>query len=283
MMEGISGEAASLAGHLKLDNLCWIYDNNHITIEGNTALAFSEDVATRFIGLRLERHPRRRRQRPRTMLRTRFQAVPEDDRTGRRSSSSTATSATGAPNKQDTSAAHGEPLGEEEIRLTKKIYGWPEDAKFLVPDGVYAALPATASASAARSCATPGSPSSTEYKEKYPELADQLDRMQHRELPDGWDKDLPTFPADAKGTGHPRIVRQGAERHCAKNIPWLIGGSADLAPSTKTRLTFEGAGDFEADRLRRPQLPLRHPRTRHGRDPQRHVAVARCGPTARPS
>ncbi len=150
----------------------------------------------------------------------------------------------GAPHKQDTSAAHGEPLGEEEVRLTKRAYGWPEDAKFYVPDGVYQhfrdgigrrgkALRDAWFAQVGR------------YKESHPDLADQLYRMQHRQLPDGWDKDLPTFPADAKGLAT-RASSGKVLNALAKNVPWLIGGAADLAPSTKTYLTFEGAGDFQA-------------------------------------
>ena len=138
LMEGVAAEAASLAGHLRLANLCWIYDNNQITIEGDTALAFTEDVATRFIGLRLERHPRRRRQRPRHARRapsTPSEPSPADPR----SSSSTATSGTG-PRKQGTAAAHGEPLGADDVRATKRFYGWPEDAQFRVPDQVYGHL-----------------------------------------------------------------------------------------------------------------------------------------------
>ena len=211
MMEGISAEAASLAGHLKLSNLCWIYDNNHITIEGNTALAFSEDVATRFLGLRLERHPRRRRQRPRharrgpsaTFLATtdRPTLIIVDSHIG-----------WGAPNKQDTSAAHGEPLGEEEIRLTKRALRLAGGRQVPRPRRRLRALPGGHRPAAARSCATPGSPGSRSYKAEYPELADELYRMQHRQLPDGWDKDLPTFPADAKGMATRDRLGQGAQR-----------------------------------------------------------------------
>ena len=171
----------------------------------------------------------------------------------------------GAPHKQDTSAAHGEPLGEEEIRLTKRNYGWPEDAKFLVPDGVYEHFQQRHRQARQASCATPGSPSSTSTRPSIPSWPTRSYRMQHRELPDGWDKDLPTFPADAKGMAT-RDSSGKVLNAVAKNVPWLIGGSADLAPSTKTRLTFDGAGDFEAGQLRRPQLALRHPRARHGRD-----------------
>ncbi|GIW80696.1 MAG: transketolase [Gemmatales bacterium] len=242
MMEGISHEAASLAGHLQLDNLCWIYDNNHITIEGNTALAFSEDVATRFIAYGwnvtrvgdandLEMLERAFNTFKRTSDRPTLIIV--DSHIGY-----------GAPSKQDTSAAHGEPLGEDEIRAAKRNYGWPEDAKFLVPDEV-------------RQCFKDGIGKRgkalrdawferiAEYRKQYPDLAEGLKRMQHRQLPDGWDKDLPEFPADAKGLAG-RDSSGKVLNILAQNVPWLIGGSADLAPSTKTRLTFEGAGDFSA-------------------------------------
>lgn len=243
MMEGISSEAASFAGHQKLGNLCWIYDNNHITIEGHTALTFSEDVAGRFMAygwnvLRvsdandldlLERAFK-------TFLSTKDRPtlIIVDSHI-----------AWGAPNKQDTSAAHGEPLGEEEIRLTKRNYGWPEDAKFLIPDGVYQHFQAGIG-KRGRTLSQAWFARLKDYKAKYPDLADQLYRIQHRQLPDGWDKDLPTFPADAKGLAS-RDSSGKVLNALAKNVPWLLGGAADLAPSTKTRLTFDGAGDFEPD------------------------------------
>jgi transketolase len=242
MMEGISAEAASLAGHLGLANLCWIYDNNHITIEGNTALAFSDDVATRFIGhgwnvtrvgdandldmlARAFRTFQSTRDRPTLIIVDSHIAY-------------------GAPNKQDTSAAHGEPLGEEEIRLAKRHYGWPEDAKFYVPDGVYQHFQ-NGIGKRGKELRDGWFARVREYRTKYPELADRFYRMMHRQLPDGWDKDLPTFAADAKGLAT-RDSSGKVLNALAKSVPWLIGGSADLAPSTKTRLTFEGAGDIEA-------------------------------------
>jgi transketolase len=241
LMEGVSHEAASLAGHLKLANLCWIYDNNHITIEGNTALAYSDDVAARFLGygwnvLRvgdandLE------------LLTAAFQAFKA---TSDRPTMIIVDShiAWGAPNKQDTSAAHGEPLGEEEIRLTKRRYGWPEDAKFLVPDGVYERFKAGIGARGAE-LRRAWVDLFAKYRAQYPAEADHVDRMQRRELPDGWDRGLPTFPADAKGLAT-RDSSGKVLNEIAKNVPWLIGGAADLWPSTKTRLTFDGAGDFE--------------------------------------
>ena len=151
----------------------------------------------------------------------------------------------GAPHKQDTSAAHGEPLGEEEVRLTKRHYGWPEDAKFLVPDGVrehfQAGIGARGQALQAAWWAK-----FEEYRRQYPELAEHGYRMLRRELPDGWDRGLPTFPADAKGMAT-RDASGQVLNVLAKNVPWLLGGSADLGPSCKTRLTFDGAGDFSAE------------------------------------
>jgi transketolase len=243
LMEGVSSEAASLAGHLKLDNLCWIYDNNHITIEGHTALAFSEDVATRFIayGWNVTRVG------DANDLDALTRALQVFHNTNDRPTLIIVDShiAYGAPNKQDTSAAHGEPLGEEEIRLTKRNYGWPEDAKFLVPAGVREHFQEMMGKRGATLRAT-WEKLLADYKKKYPELADHLLKMQHRELPEGWDKDLPKFPADAKGLAS-RDSSGKVLNAIAQKIPWLLSGSADLSPSTKTRLTFAGAGDFEAE------------------------------------
>jgi transketolase len=243
MMEGVSGEAASLAGHLKLSNLCWIYDNNHITIEGNTQLAFTEDIAARFMGYgwdvtrvgdandldllsRALEHFHNTQDRPTLIIVDSHIAY-------------------GAPNKQDTREAHGEPLGEDEVRLAKRYYGWPEDAKFLVPDGVREHF-AAGLGQRGHDLRTSWDRLFDGYKKTNPELADQLHRMQRRLLPDGWDKNLPVFPADAKGLAS-RDSSAKVLNVLAQNVPWLIGGAADLAPSTKTRLTFEGAGDFEAN------------------------------------
>ena len=242
MMEGVSGEAASLAGHLKLSNLCWIYDNNHITIEGNTALATSDDVATRFLGYGWN-VTRVGDANDLEMLERAFHIFHE---TGDRPTLIIVDShiAYGAPNKQDTSAAHGEPLGEEEIRLAKRNYGWPEDAKFLVPPEVPENF--------RRGIGKRGAELNQAWKEQFakyqrvfPQEADHLLRMQRRDLPEGWDRNLPTFPADAKGLAG-RDASGKVLNILAQNVPWLLGGAADLAPSTKTRLTFEGAGDFEA-------------------------------------
>jgi transketolase len=242
MMEGVSGEAASIAGHLKLSNLCWIYDSNHITIEGNTALAYSDDVATRFIGYGWN-VTRVGDANDRDMLARAFRVFQA---TTDRPTLIIVDShiAYGAPNKQDTSAAHGEPLGEEEIRLTKRNYGWPEDAKFLVPGGVYERFQELLG-KRGHGAREAWMAKFADYQKQFPELADHLYKMQKRELPNGWDADIPTFPADPKGLAG-RDSSGKVENAIAKRVPWLIGGSADLAPSTKTRLTFDGAGDFEA-------------------------------------
>jgi len=243
MMEGISSEAGSLAGHLGLSNLCWIYDNNHITIEGNTSLAFSDDVATRFIayGWNVTRvgdandlDMLARAFRVFLATKDRPTMIIVDSHIGY-----------GAPHKQDTSAAHGEPLGEEEVRLAKRNYGWPEDKKFYVPDGVYDHF-RQGVGKRGKQLRDAWFERIAEYRKQYPELAEELFRMQHRQLPEGWDHDLPEFPADPKGLAS-RESSAKVLNAVAKNIPWLIGGSADLTPSTKTRLTAEGAGDFSAE------------------------------------
>ncbi len=243
MMEGISSEAASLAGHLELDNLCWVYDNNHITIEGNTRITFTEDVATRFLAYgwnvlrvgdandidRIEHALDVFRQ---TLGRPTF--IILDSHIGY-----------GAPHKQDTAAAHGEPLGDDEIRLSKRFYGWPEDAKFFVPDGVREHFDAGIGKRGAE--AKRGwTDLFAAYRAKYPELAAEIDQMQRRELPAGWDNNLPNFPADATGIAGREASGQ-ILNVLAQNIPWLLGGSADLGPSNKTTLKFAGAGDFQAD------------------------------------
>jgi transketolase len=239
LMEGIGGEAASLAGHLKLSNLCWMYDNNHITLDGPADWSFSEDVATRFVGYgwnvtrvadanNLEMLARAFETFHKTTDRPTLIIV--DSHIGY-----------GSPHKQDSNAAHGEPLGEEEVRLTKKFYGWPEDAKFLVPEGVREHF-RDGIGKRGREERAQWEKMFAGYSEKYPELADELHRMQRREIPDGWDKNLPTFPADAKGIA----TRESSGKVLnvlAQNIPWLMGGSADLATSNKTNLT--GAGDFQ--------------------------------------
>jgi transketolase len=243
MMEGISGEAASLAGHLRLSNLCWIYDNNHITIEGNTALAFSEDVASRFIsyGWNVTRVG------DANDLETLSRAFHTFQNTKNRPTLIIVDShiGYGAPHKQDTSGAHGEPLGEDEIRLAKRNYRWPEDKKFYIPEGVYEHF-REGIGQRGKQLRNAWFSEIAEYRKQYPELAEELFRMQHRHLPENWDRDLPDFPADAKGMAT-RDSSAKVLNVVAKNIPWLIGGSADLGPSTKTRLTFEEAGDFSVE------------------------------------
>ena len=242
MMEGISHEAASIAGHLKLSNLCWVYDNNRITIEGKTDLAFSEDVAERFMGYGWN-VTRVSDANDLELLERAFKTFLE---TTDRPTLIIVDShiAWGSPHKQDTHAAHGAPLGEDEVRLTKKFYGWPEDAKFLVPDGVYDHFKAGIG-KRGKALRDDWFARLEQYRARYPQLALNLKQMQHRQLPEGWDKDLPTYPADPKGLAT-RASSGQVLNALAKNYPWLIGGAADLAPSTLTRLTFEGAGDFEA-------------------------------------
>jgi transketolase len=240
LMEGVASEAASLAGHLRLGNLCWIYDNNHVTLDGPASWSFSEDVMTRFLGygwnvtrvadandlMMLGRAYE-------TFLKTtvRPTLIVVDSHIGY-----------GSPHKQDSYEAHGEPLGAEEVKLTKDNYEWPNDAKFLVPDGVYQhfkdGIGKRGGDARAQWVTVWG-----DYKAKFPELAKQIELMQKRELPEGWDNNLPVFPADAKGMASRESAGKTVNA-LAKNIPWLIGGSADLAKSNKTNLEFPGAGDF---------------------------------------
>ncbi len=243
LMEGVASEAASLAGHLGLDNLCWVWDNNHITIEGNTNITFTEDVAARFLAYgwnvlrvgdandieRIEHALEVFRQ---TKERPAF--IVLDSHIGY-----------GSPHKQDKAEAHGEPLGDDEIRLVKRFYGWPEDAKFFVPDGVYDHFKAGIGqrGAAARKNWTD---LFTAYRTKFPELGTEVDQMQARELPAGWDRDLPVFPADPKGIAG-REASGKVLNVLAQNVPWLLGGSADLGPSNKTMLKYDGAGDFQPD------------------------------------
>jgi transketolase len=242
LMEGVSSEAASLAGHLGLDDLCWIYDNNHITIEGNTRIAFTEDVAARFLGYRWnvvrvgDANDLERMEDALKVFRTtkgRPTLIILDSHIGY-----------GSPHKVDTAAAHGEPLGEEEVKLTKRAYGWPEDAKFLVPEAVRAHFDAGVGRRGAEARSR-WEALFASYRAQFPELATEFDLMQRRELPAGWDHNLPSFAADPKGIAG-RDASSEVLNLLAQNIPWFLGGSADLGPSNKTTLKFDGAGDFEA-------------------------------------
>jgi transketolase len=241
MMEGVSSEAASLAGHLALDDLCWIYDNNHITIDGKTKIAFTEDVAARFLAYRwnvlriADANDLRSIEDALAVFRDtkdRPTLIILDSHIGY-----------GSPHKVDTPAAHGEPLGEEEVKLVKRAYHWPENAKFLVPDGVvehFADGIGQRGGKARRDWET----MFAKYRERFPDLATEIDQMQRRELPAGWDRNLPSFPADPKGIAG-RDASSQVLNVLAQNIPWFLGGSADLASSNRTALKFAGAGDFE--------------------------------------
>ena len=242
MMEGVASEAASLAGHLGLDNLCWIYDNNHITIEGSTAVAFTEDVIARFIAYRwnvmrvgdandIGRIEDTLHSLPET--RGRPTLIVIDSHIGY-----------GAPKVQDTAEAHGDPLGVEEVKVAKRNYGWPEDAQFLVPPEVYEEF---ARGVGARGAAAHRAwlDKLSSYRLTYPALASEIEQMQRRDLPEGWDRDLPVFPADPKGPAG-RDASGAALNALARNVPWFLGGSADVGPSNRTTLKFPGAGDFQA-------------------------------------
>jgi transketolase len=245
MMEGISSEAASLAGHLGLSNLCWVYDNNHITIEGPTSLAFNEDVATRFLsyGWRVVRvgdaNDLAMLERAFAIFRAEKESptvIIVDSHIGY-----------GSPHKQDSREAHGKPLGEEEEREVKRFYGWPEDAKFLVPAGVREHFGRTVGRRGGQ-LRKAWLADLEDCRRSDPELGAEIDHVLLRELPDGWDRDIPTFQADAEGASG-REAGGKVLNAIAQRVPWIIGGAADLFPSTLTRLTFDGAGDFgKADR-----------------------------------
>jgi len=243
MMEGVSSEAASLAGHLGLNNLIWIYDNNHITIEGNTALAFSEDVAARFMAY----HWNVQRVADANDLDLLDQAIQNALNETARPSMIIVDShiAYGSPTKQDTHGAHGEPLGEEEIRATKKVYGWDPDKKFFVPDEVknYRAQ----SLAKGRQFEAEWNKRFLAYAAAYPDLAKQFQMMENREISANWEHTLPTFPADAKGLAG-REANNKILNAIAAQVPWLMGGAADLAPSTKTLI--KDGGDFQKGNYR---------------------------------
>ena len=241
MMEGIASEAASIAGHLGLDNLCWIWDNNHITIEGNTNITFTEDVAARFLAygwnvLRvgdandIDRIEHALAVFKQTKGRPTF--IVLDSHIGY-----------GSPHRQDSPEAHGEPLGEEEVKLTKRNYGWPEDAKFFVPEGVYDHFKAGIGQRGGEARGK-WNELFAKYRSQNSMLATEIDQMQKRELPAGWDRNLPFFPADPKGMAG-RDASGKVLNVLAQNISWFLGGSADLGPSNKTTLTYDGAGHFQ--------------------------------------
>ena len=242
MMEGIGSEAASLAGHQKLSNLCWLYDSNKITIEGSTDLAFTEDVGTRFEGYGWAvQHVDDAND-----LDQLAQALDAFEAEQDRPTLIVVESIIGygAPTKQGSHSAHGEPLGVEEVRGAKRNYGWPEDESFLVPEKVRNHFADLGKRGA--ELRVTWDELFAKYGEEFPELADQLDKMQTRQLPEDWDADLPEYPADPKGVAS-RDSNQQVLNIVAQRVPWLIGGSSDLAPSNKSRLTFEGAGDFQPD------------------------------------
>jgi transketolase len=243
LMEGVGSEAASLAGHLSLDDLCWIYDNNHITIEGKTSIAFTEDVAARFLAYRWnvlrvgDANDLQRIEDALAIFREtkgRPTLIILDSHIGY-----------GSPHKVDTAAAHGEPLGEDEVKLVKRAYHWPENAKFLVPDGVMEHF-ADGIGQRGGKARCDWEAMFAKYRERFPDLAMEIDQMQRRELPAGWDRNLPTFPPDPKGIAG-RDASSQVLNILAQNIPWFLGGSADLGPSNRTLLKFSSAGDFEPE------------------------------------
>jgi transketolase len=243
LMEGIAAEAASLAGHQKLSNLCWIYDSNKITIEGSTDLAFTEDVATRFegYGWAVQHVDDANDMDALTAALEAFKAE-----TGRPTMIIVQSIiGYGAPTKQGSHSAHGEPLGAEEVRGAKRFYGWNPDESFVVPDNVRKHF-AEVSGKRGAELRSKWDELFAAYGKEFPELADQLDKMQRRQLPEGWDAELPEYPADPKGAAG-RDTNQKVLNLVAQKVPWLIGGSSDLAPSNKSALTFEGAGHFQPD------------------------------------
>jgi transketolase len=241
MMEGVSSEAASLAGHLALDDLCWIYDNNHITIDGKTKITFTEDVAARFLAY----HWNVLRVGDANDLKSIEEALAVLRKTEGRPTLIILDShiGYGSPHKVDTSAAHGEPLGEDEVKLVKRAYHWPENAKFLVPDGVIEHFTGGIGQRGGKA-RRDWEAMFAKYRERFPDLATEIDQMQRRELPAGWDRNLPSFPPDPKGIAG-RDASSQVLNVLAQNIPWFLGGSADLASSNRTALKFTGAGEFE--------------------------------------
>ena len=238
LMEGVASEAASLAGHLGLSNLCWIYDSNTITIEGHTDLTFSEDVESRFNGYRWNvLRVGDANDRPRLV-----DALQTFRRTQQGPTLIIVDSVIGygAPHKQNTAAAHSDALGMEEVRLAKRFYGWPQDAEFLVPEGVYESFRAGIGkrGGALRKA---WNESFAAYRREYPEAAAEIARLLSGDLPNDWSADLPIFPPDGKGMATREAFGRVLNAVAAR-IPWIVGGAGDLAPSTKTKLSFDGAG-----------------------------------------
>jgi transketolase len=240
MMEGVSGEAASIAGHQRLSNLCWIYDNNHISIDGHTEITYEDDVAARFMGYRWNVTRVGDANDLELLTRAFEQFKQEQDRPTLIIVDSHI--GYGSPHKQDTAEAHGEPLGEEEVRETKRAYGWPEDAQFLIPDGVYEHF--------ARGVGARGRTLRTEWEQRVadagPEVAAEIDQMQRRTLPEGWDADIPSFEPDEKGMATRKASHQVLNA-IAPRVPWLLSGSADLTGSAASGLAFDGAATFQPD------------------------------------
>ncbi|HTQ40267.1 MAG TPA: transketolase [Pirellulales bacterium] len=243
LMEGVSNEAASIAGHLKLSNLCWIYDDNHITIEGNTEIAYTDDVATRFKGLgwNVIRCP------DANDTEALLKAYKKFLRTKDKPTMIIVRShiGYGSPHKQDTNKAHGEPLGADEVRLTKEVYGWPADAQFLVPEEARQNFQAGVAARG-KKLHKKWQAKFKKYAKQFPELAAQWQLMERRELPADWDAGIPTFAPDAKGLAT-RVSGGKVLNAVAQRVPWLLGGAADLAPSTMTLQTFEGSSAFSPE------------------------------------
>jgi transketolase len=240
-MEGVSSEAASIAGHLGLDNLCWIYDNNQITIDGKTHLAYDDDVAARFMGYGWN-VTRIGNANDTELIATAFEEFKGEE--GRPTLIIVDSHiGYGSPHKVDTSAAHGEPLGEEEVRETKRAYGWPEDAQFLVPEGVHEHFAAGIGRRGAELSAA-WKEQLRAYAQENGDLAAEIEAQQRRELPADWDAEIPSFDPDEKGIAT-RKASQQVENAIAARLPWLLAGSADLTDSTSVRLKFDGAEDFE--------------------------------------
>ena len=273
MMEGVGSEAASLAGHLALDDLCWIYDNNHITIDGKTRITFTEDVAARFLAY----HWNVLRVGDANDLESIEEALAVFRKTKDRPTLIILDShiGYGSPHKVDTSAAHGEPLGEDEVKLVKRAYHWPENAKFLVPDGVMEHF-ADGIGQRGGKARRDWEAMFAKYRERFPDLATEIDQMQRRELPAGWDRNLPSFPAGSEGNCRTRRLQPGAQ--CPRPEYPLVSGRLG-----RSRIVQQDGTEVRRRRRirtrhsRRPQYSFRHPRACDGGDRQRPVALEAAG------